>query len=80
MTDIKVRNLDDSVATALRSRAKAKGARSRRRCVGPHRVSRVGRGGVRPPRPGNPHCDRAQVHDAAADSIATIREQRDAWG
>ena len=36
MAEIKVRNLDDSVASALKARAKAKGvaSRSRRRCAG----------------------------------------------
>lgn len=80
MTDIKVRNLVDSVATALRSRAKAKGISLEEE--------------VRRTLAASIEADRAELvrgaralHAAGGkpgrpelDSARTIREGRDAWG
>jgi plasmid stability protein len=81
MTDIKVRNLDESVATALRSRAKAKGIsleeevrRTLAASVEADRAELVRRatalhaaaGG----QPGKPELDSARI----------VRAERDAWG
>jgi plasmid stability protein len=81
MADLKVRNLDDCVASALRARAKAKGVsleeevrRTLKASVAADREELVRRaealhaaaGG----KPGKPELDSARV----------IREERDAWG
>jgi plasmid stability protein len=81
MADLKVRNLDDSVASALKARAKANGvsleaeirrtltasvAADREELVRRARVLHAAAGGA----PGKPECD----------SAGTIREERDAWG
>ncbi|MGH6905215.1 MAG: FitA-like ribbon-helix-helix domain-containing protein [Geminicoccaceae bacterium] len=81
MADIKVRNLDARVADILRARAKQRG----------HSLAEE----VRRTLAASIHSDMAafarraaalraatagQEHDPAADSVAAIREQRDAWG
>jgi plasmid stability protein len=81
MADLKVRNLDDSVASALKARAKANGvsleaeirrtltapvAADREELVRRARALHAAAGGA----PGKPECDSAR----------TIREERDAWG
>ena len=81
MADIKVRNLDDSVASALKARAKAKGVSleeevrrtltasveaDRAELVRRARALHAAAGG----RPGRPELDSAR----------TIRKDRDAWG
>ena len=81
MANIKVRNLDDSVATTLRARAKAKGVSleeevrrtlaasveaDRAELVRRARALHAAAGGG----PGKPQLDSARI----------IREERDAWG
>jgi plasmid stability protein len=81
MPDIKVRNLDDSVATALRSRARAKGISleeevrrtlaasveaDRAELVRRARALHAAAGG----QPGKPELDSARI----------VRAERDAWG
>ena len=81
MANIKVRNLDDSVATTLRARAKAKGVSleeevrrtlaasveaDRAELVRRARALHAAAGG----KPGKPQLDSARI----------IREERDAWG
>jgi plasmid stability protein len=81
MTDIKVRNLDDSVATVLRSRARAKGISleaevrrtlaasveaDRAELVRRARALHAAAGG----QPGEPELDSARL----------VRAERDAWG
>ena len=81
MTDIKVRNLDDSVATALRSRAKAK-------CISlEEEVRRTLAASVEADRAELVRCARA-LHAAAGgqpgkpelDSARVVRAERDTWG
>ncbi len=81
MADLKVRNLDDHVASALRARARQKGisleeevrrtlsgsvARDRADLVERARALHAAAGGE----PGRPELDSARI----------IREERDAWG
>jgi len=81
MADLKVRNLDDVVASALRARAKAKGvsleeevrrtltasvAADREELVRRAKALHAAAGG----KPGKPELDSARI----------IREERDAWG
>jgi plasmid stability protein len=81
MADLKVRNLDDAIASALKARAKAKGvsleeevrrtltasvAADREELVRRAKALHAAAGG----RPGNPELDSAR----------TIRAERDAWG
>jgi plasmid stability protein len=81
MADLKVRQLDDRVASALKARARRRGVsleeearstltaavlRRRRALARRATASRAAAGG----RPGSP----------ALDSARTVREDRDAWG
>jgi plasmid stability protein len=81
MADLKVRNLDDFVASALKARAKAKGVSleeeirrtlaasvmaDREELVRRAKALHAAAGG----KPGKPELDSARV----------IREERDAWG
>jgi antitoxin FitA len=81
MADLKVRNLDDFVASALKARAKAKGVsleeevrRTLTASVRADREELVRRAralhAAAGSKPGNPRLDSAR----------TIREERDAWG
>jgi plasmid stability protein len=81
MADIKVRNLDPRVADILRSRAKQQGIsleeeirRTLAASVTADMEAFARRAAaVRAATAG-------QENDPSADSVATIREQRDAWG
>ena len=81
MADLKVRNLDDSIASALRARARAKGVSleeevrrtlaasvtaDREELVRRAKALHAAAGG----KPGNPELDSARI----------LREERDAWG
>jgi plasmid stability protein len=81
MAEIKVRNLDDAVASALRARARAKGVsleeevrRTLTASVEADRAELVRRAralhAAAGSKPGRPELDSAR----------TIREERDAWG
>ena len=81
MADIKVRNLDDRIADILRTRAKQRGISLE------EEVRRTLAASVNSDMEGfarRAAAVRAATagpeHDPAADSVATIREQRDAWG
>ncbi len=81
MADIKVRNLDERVADILRTKAKNRGIsleeeirRTLAASVNSDLEAFARRAAaVRAATAG-------QEHDPAADSVASIREQRDAWG
>jgi plasmid stability protein len=81
MADIKVRNLDERVADVLRTRAKQQGIsfeevvrRVLAASVGSDMEAFARRAAaVRAATAG-------QENDPSADSVASIREQRDAWG
>ncbi|MDF2780916.1 MAG: hypothetical protein K0S96_720 [Geminicoccaceae bacterium] len=81
MADIKVRNLDDRVADILKARAKQQGLsleeeirRTLAASVNADMQAFARRAAaVRAATAG-------QEHDRSADSVASIREQRDAWG
>lgn len=81
MADIKVRNLDDRIADILKTRAKQRGIsleeeirRTLAASVNSDMEAFARRAAaVRAATAG-------QEHDPSADSVATIREQRDAWG
>ena len=81
MADIKVRNLDDRVADILKARAKQQGLsleqeirRTLAASVNADMQAFARRAAaVRAATAG-------QEHDRSADSLASIREQRDAWG
>jgi plasmid stability protein len=81
MADIKVRNLDDRSADILRTRAMQRGislAEEIRRTLTASVDSDMAAfarraAALRAATPG-------QEHDPSADSVATIREQRNAWG
>lgn len=81
MADIKVRNLDDRIADILRTRAKQRGIsleeeirRTLTASVNSDMEAFARRAAaVRAATAG-------QENDPSADSVATIREQRDAWG
>ncbi|MCC2663419.1 MAG: hypothetical protein K0S35_1341 [Geminicoccaceae bacterium] len=81
MADIKVRNLDDRVADILKARAKQQGLsleeeirRTLAASVNADMQAFARRAAaVRAATAG-------QEHDRSADSVARIREQRDAWG
>jgi plasmid stability protein len=81
MADLKVRNLDDHVASALKARARQKGipleeevrrtlalsvARDRADLFARAKALRAAAGGI----PGRPELDSARI----------IREERDTWG
>jgi plasmid stability protein len=80
MADIKVRNLDDRIADILRARAKQRGVsleeeirRTLTASVNSDMEAFARRAAaVRAATAG-------QENDPSADSVATIREQRDAW-
>ncbi len=81
MADIKVRNLDDRIADILRARAKQRGIsleeeirRTLTASVESDMEAFARRAAaIRAATAG-------QENDPSADSVATIREQRDAWG
>jgi antitoxin FitA len=81
MADIKVRNLDDRIADILRARAKQRGVsleeeirRTLTASVESDMEAFARRAAaIRAATAG-------QENDPSADSVATIREQRDAWG
>jgi plasmid stability protein len=81
MADIEVRNLDDRIADILRTRAKQRGIsleeeirRTLAASVSADIKAFARRAGaIRAATAG-------QENDSSADSVATIREQRDAWG
>jgi plasmid stability protein len=81
MADIKVRNLDDRVADILKARAKQQGLsleeeirRTLAASVNADMQAFARRAAaVRAATAG-------QEHDRSADSVVSIREQRDAWG
>lgn len=75
MADIEVRNLDDRIADILRTTAQQRGIslqeEIRRTLAAPVESDRAAP--IRAATAG-------QEHDPSADSGATMREQRDAWG
>jgi plasmid stability protein len=81
MADIKVRNLDDRIADILKTRAKQRGLsleeeirRTLAASVNSDMEAFARRAAaIR-------EATAGQENDPAADSVATIREQRDAWG
>jgi plasmid stability protein len=81
MADIKVRNLDARVADILKTRAKQRGlslAEEIRRTLAASVDADMAAFARRAA--ALRAATAGQEHDPAADSIATIREQCDAWG
>jgi plasmid stability protein len=79
MADIKVRNLDNRVADSLKARAKQQG-------ISLEEIRRTLAASVNADMEAFARRAAAaraatagQEHDPSADSVATIREQRDAW-
>jgi hypothetical protein len=80
MADIKVRNLDDRITDILKTRAKA--ARPLPRggdSADARRLGLLGHGGFARRAAVVRAATAWQENDPSADSVATIREQRDAW-
>jgi plasmid stability protein len=81
MAEIKVRNLDDRIADILKARAKQRGislAEEIRRTLTASINSDMEAFARRTA--ALRAATAGQEHDPSADSVATIRKQRDAWG